>query len=193
MIKQVRFFTIVLLSTFACVHAEQAMQSASTPKVVVVNLQHVAESSKWFKQIQAKAEAKLKPQVESFQNMEKTFNDKLQKLQNDAKGMKLEVQQKLQEELASLKAQLDIKQRGLQAAVESEMRAAEEQLIKEVQAVCKRLGYDVVIPGALYAKDDFDRTKQVISDMDKNVAAESTAKKLENEVESAAKRVKATF
>lgn len=197
MVTQARFFAIILLTTFACAQADTtSVQTVAAPKVMVVQLQEVAQNSKWFQAEQKKVENRMKPQIDAFQAMEKSFNEKLQKLQSGAKDMKPEMQQKLQEELASLKAQLEIKQRSLQSTIETEMRSAEEQLIKAVQAVCKRLGFDVVIPGALYVKDQFDATKQVVVELDKNVAAtpaQTTAKKLENEVSSAAKRVEKAF
>lgn len=160
-------------------------QMMKSPSVVVVDLQRVGQTSKKFKQVQEKIEAKIKEKVDALKAMEAQFTQKLEKLQNGAKDMNAATQQKLQEELASLKAQLEVKQRGLQADVEREMRGAEEQLIKEVQALCKRLGYDIVLPGALYAKDEFDKTTQVIAEMDKGVASaqSSSLKKIENEAE----------
>ncbi len=201
MIKKIQFFTIILLSAATYVHADSTMAVKKVAEIVVVDLQRVGQTSKKFKSVQEKIEARIKEKVDALKAMEAQFSQKLEKLQNGAKDMNAATQQKLQEELASLKAQLEVKQRGLQAEVEREMRSAEEQLIKEVQAICKRLGYDIVLPGALYTKDEYDRTAQVIAEMDRGVVApsqpstmkkiENEAKKLEDELENKINSIKA--
>lgn len=139
-----------------------------TPVCVVVDLQVVATKSSAFAKIQKTVEAAVQKMVDEIKALEQKFNKIVEKLQSGSKDMTVEAQNKLQEELASLKAQMDVKQRNLQSYVENEGRKAEMQLIKNIQDECRKKGYDIVIPAAIFVKPEFDRTNEIIEAMDKN-------------------------
>lgn len=178
--KNIKVFSIAALAAsvimFAQAEVATQTQAGATPRVVVVQLQEVAQKSRWFMEIQKRVESAVKKIVDEIKSLEQQFNDKLQRLQTGGKDLNTTAQQKLQEELASLKGQLEVKQRNLQSYVEQEGRKAEEQLIKTIQAVCKKMGYDIVIPAAIFAKSEFDRTEEVIKQMDADMASAAPKK-----------------
>lgn len=188
--SRTQFLTIVLLSTTFAVNAGLAV--GQSPRVVVVSIQEIGQKSKKFAAIQKRLESEVNKKGAEIEALKSQFTQMVEKLQQGAKDMKAAAQQELQEKLAGLKGQIEVKQQGIQAYVEREMRSAEESLIKEIQGICKKMNFDIVIPGALYVKPEFDATAQVLAEMDKNVASESTAtlKKLENDVEAMASKVK---
>ena len=190
--KSIKVFSLVTLvaSAVMSVQAGAAVANVATPRVVVVQLQEVAQKSRWFMEIQKRVEAAVKKIVDEIKSLEQQFNQKLERLQTGSKDLNMAAQQKLQEELASLKGQLEVKQRNLQSYVEQEGRKAEEQLIKTIQAVCKKMGYDIVIPAAIYTKPEFDRTSEVIKQMDADMAATSSEKKADAAAKDTAVKVK---
>ncbi len=184
MMNRTHIFTLILLTSIFSLNAE-------SPSIVVVHLQEVFAKSIKAKGIQKKVETEVNKRVGELKDIEKSFNEKLEKLQKGGNDMNASAQEKLQSDLASLKAQLEVKQRNLQGYVEAETRKAEETLIKEVQAVCKKLGFDVVLPGVLYSKDQFDKTAQVVAEMDKNVSSDSSSmiQKMEQDAKGIAKKI----
>ena len=195
--KKMKLLTLIVCTAVVSLQAAQMQTSAvaqapsaqaKPARVMVVQLQEVGQKSLKFKDMQGKIEKKINDKVTEFKALETQFSQKLEKLQTGAKDMNPSAQQKLQEELASLKGQLEVKQRSIQAAVESEMRVAEEKLIEEVQAICKRLGYDIVIPGAISVKDEYNCTAQVIAEMDRGFSKPEVAatKKIETAAASSA-------
>lgn len=186
MMNHTRIFSIMLLASAFSAHADQM----ATPTIVVVELQKVFATAKLAKSIQGKVESEVNKRVAELKDIEKRFNELLEKLQKGGNDMNQSAQEKAQSELASLKAQLEVKQRNLQGYVEAETRKAEETLIKEVQKVCKKLGFDIVLPGVLYTKDQFDKTAQVVAEMDKGMAStpSSMLQKAEQDIKGLVKK-----
>lgn len=186
MIKSTQFLTILLLSTFSVVNAD-----AANAKVMVVSIQEIGQKSKKFASVQKKIEAEIQKRGMEIEELKTQYTKTVEKLQQGGKDMTAAAQQQHHEKLAEFKGKIEVKQQGLQAYAEREMRSAEEILIKEIQAICKRLNFDIVIPGALYVKPEYDATEVVMKEMDKNVSDQpSTLKKLEKDVEDVAKKVR---
>jgi Skp family chaperone for outer membrane proteins len=190
MIKSTQFLTILLLSTVSMVNAEVLVGANS--KVMVVSIQEIGQKSKKFASVQKKIEAEIQKRGMEIEELKTQYTKTVEKLQQGGKDMTATAQQQHHEKLAEYKGKIEVKQQGLQAYAEREMRTAEEILIKEIQAICKRLNFDIVIPGALYVKPEYDATDVVMKEMDKNVSDSSNLKKIENEVENVAKKVRQT-
>ena len=189
MIKSTQFLTILLLSTVSMVNAETSV--GSSPKVMVVSIQEIGQKSKKFASVQKRIEAEVNKRGMEIEELKTQYSKTVEKLQQGGKDMNATAQQQHHEKLAEYKGKIEVKQQGLQAYAEREMRSAEEILIKEIQVICKRLNFDIVIPGALYADPKYDATDVVMKEMDKNISDQpSTFKKLENEVETVAKKVR---
>ena len=170
MLKRTHFLTIVLLSSFSFISAG----SVQGPRIAVVRIPDVAQKSQKFAAVQKRIEAEINKRGNEIEALKTQIQQIVEKLQNGGKDMKQSVVQEHQEKLASLKGQIEVKQQGLQAYAEREMRSAEESLVGDIQAACKKLDCcDIAIPGALYVKDSkhFDVTDQVIAEMDKNAPA----------------------
>jgi len=167
MFKKAPFLTIVLLLP-SCL---SAAASASVPKVVVVNIQEIGQESKKFASVRKRIETEIHKRGTEIESLKSQFTQILEKVQQGGKDMKPAALEEKQAQLASLKGQIEVKQQGLQAYAEREMRMAEETLIKEIQVVCEKMNYDIVIPGALYTKPQFNVTAQVMAEMDKGVSA----------------------
>ena len=195
MIKNTQFLTILLLSTVSVVNAGMAPAS---PKVMVVSIQEIGQKSKKFASVQKKIETEIQKRGMEIEELKTQYSKTVEKLQQGGKDMTATAQQQHHEKLAEYKGKIEVKQQGLQAYAEREMRSAEEILIKEIQAICKRLNFDIVIPGALYVKPEYDATEVVMKEMDKNVAADvnqpSAMKRkleeVEQDVDSVAKKIK---
>jgi Skp family chaperone for outer membrane proteins len=202
MIKNTRFLTILLLSTVSVLNADPAPVAVATvnkcPKVVVVSIQEIGQKSKKFASVQKKIEGDIQKRGMEIEDLKTQYTTTVEKLQNGGKDMTPTAQQQHHEKLAEYKGKIEVKQQGLQAYAEREMRHAEESLIKDIQEICKKLDFDIVIPGALYVKPEFDMTGSVMKEMDKNVAnnaneAVGVKRKLEEvekEVENVAKKIK---
>ncbi len=167
MIKSTQFLTILLLSTVSMVNAEVAV--GSSPKVMVVSIQEIGQRSKKFASVQKKIEIEIQKRGMEIEELKTQYSKTVEKLQQGGKDMTATAQQQHHEKLAEYKGKIEVKQQGLQAYAEREMRSAEEILIKEIQTICKRLNFDIVIPGALYVKPEYDATEVVMKEMDKSV------------------------
>ena len=169
MLKRTNFLTIVLLSSVSLVSAG----TVQNPRIAIVRIPDIAQKSQKFAALQKNIEAEIKKRGAEIEALKNQFQQILEKLQNGGKDMKQSVIQDYQEKLASLKAQIEVKQQGLQAYAEREMHAAEESLVKDIQTACKKLDCcDIAFPGTLYVKEskNFDVTDQVIAEMDKSVS-----------------------
>lgn len=174
MIKSTRFLTILLLSTVSVLNADAPSINNSNnnnPKVVVVSIQEIGQKSKKFASVQKRIEGEIQKRGMEIEELKTQYSKTVEKLQNGGKDMTPAAQQQHHEKLAEYKGKIEVKQQGLQAYAEREMRGAEESLIKEIQAICKKLNFDIVIPGALYVKPEYDMTEPVMKEMDKNVTA----------------------
>gem|GEM_PF-2811694 len=185
--KSAQFLTILLLSTVSMVNAE--VSTGSNPKIMVVSIQEIGQKSKKFASVQKRIESEVNKRGMEIEELKDQYTKTVEKLQQGGKDMNAAAQQQHHEKLAEYKGKIEVKQQGLQAYAEREMRSAEEILIKEIQAICKRLNFDIVIPGALYIDPKYDATEVVMKEMDKNVSDSSTVKKIEKDVESFAKKI----
>src|SRR3989344_4698703 len=79
--------------------------------------------------------------------------------------------EKLQEEVANLQNKIEIKKRNLQAYVQKISGDVEEKLIKKIREICANLGYGVVLPNAVYASVEYDKTSEIITALNKSYTA----------------------
>ncbi len=175
MIKNVRFLTILLLSTVSMVNA--GVTVGSCPRVVVINIPEIAQKSKDFAAEQKRIEVEIHKRGAEIEELKTSYTKTVEKLQQGGKDMTATAQQQHHEKLAELKGKIEVKQQGLQAYAEREMRAVEEVLVKKIQTICKKMNFDIVIPGALHVKPEHDVTALIINEMDKTTPAASTTLK----------------
>lgn len=160
--------TIILLCSAAAINAKADMDSSP---IVVVDLMRVGAEAKEFKKKQEDAKAEIDAKVKEIEALDRKFQNNLSDLQASAKDLSSTALERKQEELGKLQGEIEVKKRNLQAHVQKVMASAEKDLVDKVKAICKNLGFKVVLPGALYVDDAYDRTDTVIKELNKNTSS----------------------
>lgn len=151
------------LAMFAATSAQAEM------KIAVVNFQRLGDESPQAKVASQTLQNEFAPRQRELQQKEKELQSKQEKLQRDGATMTESERNNLEKELT--RGDRDLKSQGQAFTEEVNSRRNEElgklqnQLVQEVQTYAKNNGYDMVLPSsvALYVKDGFDITAQVLT------------------------------
>ncbi len=138
-------------------------------KIGVVDFQRLAEESPQAKAAGLVLQNEFAPRQRELQQMEKDLQTKAEKFQRDGAVMADKEKKALEKELT--KGQTELQTEGQSFTEEVGARRNEELgrlqqlLVSEVATFAKNGGYDMVLPlsVALYSKDTFDVTAQVLS------------------------------
>ena len=152
-----------LLAVFMAGSAQAEM------KIAVVNFQRLADESPQAKAASQVLQNEFAPRQRELQQMEKDLQTKADKLNKDGALMADKDKKALEKELT--KGQTELQSEGEAFTEEVNTRRNEELtklqalLVTEVSGFAKNGGYDLVIPTsvALFAKDTFDVTAQVLT------------------------------
>ena len=144
---------------------------------VYVDLSRVSQETTEFKSWQESIESDVQTRVKEIEKISKDFQEKAQKLQASARDLKGSALEKLQEEVANLQNKIEIKKRNLQAYVQKISGDVEEKLIKKIREICANLGYGGVLPNAVYASVEYDKTSEIITALNKSYTATHSASK----------------
>lgn len=166
-----KIFTLILLYSVGSLSAETASVDVEKP-IVVVDVMRVGSEAKEFNKKQESLKADINAKVKDIDNLEKKFQEALQKLQVKAKDMTQAALEKEQENLGKMQGEIEIKKRNLQAYAQKIVADAEKDLVDKVKKICKELGFGIVLPGALYVAPEYDRTDIVITELNKQVKAD---------------------
>lgn len=159
------------LAMFAAVTAHAEM------KIAVVNFQRLGDESPQAKAASQALQNEFAPRQRELQQKEKDLQTKQEKLQRDGATMTEAERSAMEKDLT--RGERDLKSQGEAFTEEVNSRRNEElsklqnSLVQEVQAYAKSNGYDLVIPSsvALYVKDAYDITAQVLSYLQSKPAA----------------------
>jgi outer membrane protein len=138
-------------------------------KIALVDFQRLAEESPQAKAASQVLQNEFAPRQRELQQMEKDLQAKAEKMQRDSAVMADKEKKAIEKELT--KGQTELQTEGQAFTEEVNARRNEELgklqtlLVSEVTTFAKSGGYDMVLPVsvALYAKDTYDVTAQVLS------------------------------
>jgi Skp family chaperone for outer membrane proteins len=161
------YLTIILLFSAAAINAKD---------VVVVDLMQVGSKAKTFLAKQETIKKSLDPDVKKLEKADADFKKKVQDFQSKASTMSEKKQQEEQQTLMALQQSLQQQQQALQAKIQKIMGEAEKELVEQVKVICKKLGFKIALPGALYVDDAYDKTAEVIAELDKTAPKKTKSK-----------------
>jgi len=164
----------VALLAAASAHAEM--------KIAVVNFQRLGDESPQAKAATQVLQNEFSPRQRELQQKEKDLQTKQEKLQRDGATMTEAERSNLEKELTrnarDLKSQEDSFNEEVNSRRNEELGKLQNTLVQDVQSYAKSNGYDLVLPSsvALYAKDAYDITAQVLSYLGTKPAVGGTPK-----------------
>lgn len=153
--------SVMALFAAASAHAEM--------KIAVVNFQRLADESPQAKAASQSLQNEFGVRQRDLQQKEKDLQTKQAKLQRDGATMTEAERSTLEKDLSrgerELKNQGDAFNDEVNSRRNEELSKLQVKLVQEVQNYAKSSGYDLVISSsvALYAKDAYDITGQVLS------------------------------
>ncbi|MFO6421916.1 OmpH family outer membrane protein [Motilimonas sp. KMU-193] len=143
-------------------------------KIVVVFPAEIFQQLPQKDQVVNQLKKEFQPRINELKALEGKIKSKREKYQRDAELMKEADRTKLEREIDSLSADYQLKVKAFEE--DNRRRQAEEQnkmrdkVMKAIDAVAKREGYDVVLNGeaTVFVKPALDISKQVIAEIGKS-------------------------
>ena len=148
--------------------------TAADAKVAYVNLPYLIDNSPQAQAASGELEEKFGPQQQELQRKQQEFQQLQQKLQKDGlTSMSEEERNQAQDQLRTLKREIQRMNQALREDVNMERNDAFKQVRQAVMEAVQKLaqdeGYDLVVgQGALYASDAVNITERVLERMKSN-------------------------
>ena len=187
--KKVIFSVALLLGT---VH----VQSAAAPVVahhphahhhvvdiVVVNVMEVFQALQEVKEWMQDFQNNLMKKVEQIRAMEQQGMEREKALSIKSKNLTSEAREKERMEIERLKNEIRIQAQSLEEKQQEEQMLLQQKIGEKIKEYCKKMGWKIVIPGALYVTPEHDKTQEVVDGMNKDYAKTKEAKKTAKAVE----------
>jgi outer membrane protein len=177
MIHMTRHMLSALVAA-AALAAPPALQ-AQALKIGVVNFGRLLEESPQAKAATAALEGEFMPRQREVAAQQKTFEEKRDKLKNEAAVMSEADRLKAEREVRDLEVNLQRRfnelQEDLNMRRNEEVGRIQRQLLQEVQAYARANGYQLVVSeGVLFAADNVDITPEVVAAIKSKAPAPAT-------------------
>ena len=146
-------------------------------EIVVVNAQLAIRDLLEFQDLYKDLQGKMEQLVQKIQNLEKRLQSTYQEFQMKSKMLSAEASERKQIEIAQLQSEIEIQKRNLQGKYDEELNVANEKILLKIQEFCQKMGWKIVIPGALYVAPELDKTQVVVDGLNKYYKKAQDAKK----------------
>jgi Skp family chaperone for outer membrane proteins len=184
--------SVVLLVSLGNVQGAAAPAVAHHPHahshvvdIVVVNVMEVFQALQEVKEWMQDFQNNLMKKVEQIRAMEQQGIEREKALSIKSKNLTSEAREKERMEIERLKNEIRIQAQSLEEKQQEEQMLLQQRIGEKIKDYCKKMEWKIVIPGALYAAPEHDKTQQVIDGMNKDYAKAKEAKKTAKAVEKA--------
>lgn len=154
---------------WACVFLVSTAYAAETPKIVVVDLQKIMQTSDEMKAIQAKLEKEFKPRRDKLMGMEVDLKTDMDIFKRDSAVMSQSKRKEAEEKIIAAQQQFEREGQQYQQELSAAHNQAMEQFYNKIRtaiaSVAKVKKYDLVLQkdAAPFSLEQLDVTEQVIA------------------------------
>ncbi|WP_232800439.1 OmpH family outer membrane protein [Motilimonas sp. E26] len=160
--------------SLALVAGSFSSAALAAEKIAVVFPAEIFQQLPQKDQIIEKLKKEFQPRINEMKSLENKIKAKQEKEKRDAELMSNDNKTKLSREIQSLVSEYQLKLKAFEE--DNRRRQGEEQnkmrekVVKAIDAVAKREGYDLVLNGeaAIFAKPSLDISKKVIAEIGKS-------------------------
>ncbi len=145
--------------------------------IVVVNVaevfQALIEVQDWMKDLQNV----LMKKVESIKKMEQEVTQRERDFPIKSKNLTAEARERERMEIERLNYEIRIQTQSIEVKKQEDQVIMQQKIGDKIKDFCKKMGWKIVIPVAIYADASVDKTSVVIDGMNKEYAKQKEAKK----------------
>ncbi len=173
--------SLVLVASFGQVQSAavsvNAQQMVTVVDIVVVNVMEVFQALIEVQDLMKDLQNFLMKKAEMLQKMDSEGKEREKNFAMKAKNLTVDARDKEHMELERLKNEIRIQAENLDAKQKEEQMLIQQKVAEKIKDFCQKMGWKIVLPGAIYVDPSLDKTKIVIDGMNKEYAAKKAAKK----------------
>lgn len=183
---------LLLSLLVACLTTQTVLQAEAKPagavsdvSIVVVDLQRVLGSLDEIRMEMEKLKEETMLVAQELNDRDQELRKKSQEFETKKNAMDAKAQEKIKKELDQEKMAFMQDAQQVDMQYQEGMQRLQVKYLEKIKSFCRKQGWQIVVPAALYVAPQFDMTDEVISGLNKEYKRAQEAKKKAKESEKA--------